>query len=102
MIRCSEEECLDWLPQRTRQVQLHDDEPNSENKKDNYFIPPHFYCVETICAPYGAVHAWTLFNVAESPTHIVNVVVEDDVYGNPHYKHASNTQVCLVIKLKSH
>ena len=30
------------------------------------------------------------------------VVVEDDVYGNPHYKHAFNTQVCLVIRLKSH
>ena len=159
-------------------MQLHDDEPNSENRKDNYFVPPCFYCVETICAPCGAVHAWTLFDIAESPTNILNflaavfptpdvrpdyicidkgcqvlrtaisngswdvwkettrfivdsyhyinhrisnylchkycnpaplngsgpnlVVVEHDVHGNPHYKHAFNTQVCLVIGLKSH
>jgi hypothetical protein len=178
LIRRSEEERLDWLPQRTRQVQPHDDGPNSENKKDNYFVPPRFYCVETICAPCGAVHAWTLFDIAESPTHILNfleavfptadvrpdyvcidkgcqvlrtaisnkswnvwkqttrfivdsyhyinhrtndylcrkwcnpaplngtapnlVVVEYDVNGNPHYKRAFNTQVCLVIRLKSH
>ena len=53
-------------------MQPHDDEPNSENRKENYFVPPCFYCVETICAPCGAVHAWTLFEVAESPTNILN------------------------------
>ena len=138
-------------------------------------MPPRFYCVETICAPCGAVHAWTLFDKSESPTQILDfldvvyptpdvrpdyicidkgcrvlhtaiangswnvwkettqfivdsyhyinhrtsdylcrkwcnpaplngsapnlVIVEHDVNGNPHYKHAFNTQVCLVILL---
>jgi CxC5 like cysteine cluster associated with KDZ transposases/CxC6 like cysteine cluster associated with KDZ transposases len=72
LIRRSEEEHVDWLPQRNRQVQPHDEDPDSENRKDNYFVPPRFYCVETICAPCGAVHAWTLFDKSESPTHILN------------------------------
>ena len=33
-------------------MQPHDEDPNPENRKDNYFVPPHFYCVETICALY--------------------------------------------------
>jgi len=48
-------------------VQPHDDDANSQNRNDNYFVPPRFYCVETICAPCGVVHAWTLFDKAESP-----------------------------------
>jgi hypothetical protein len=57
MVRRSEEEQLPWLPTFNRPVQQHDDdEPtNATNQKDNYFVAPHFYCVETICAPYGAV-----------------------------------------------
>src|SRR6267154_5412458 len=31
-----------------------------------------FYCVETICAPCGALHAWALFDKAESSTNILN------------------------------
>jgi len=72
LIRRSDEEHLDWLPQRNRQVQPHDDDAHSQNRKDNYFVPPRFYCVETICAPCGAVHAWALFDKAESPTNILN------------------------------
>ena len=82
LIKRSEEEHVDWLPQRNRQVQPHDDEDaGSQSRKDNYFVPPRFYCVETICAPCGAVHAWTLFDKAESPTNILNFL--DAVYPTP-------------------
>jgi hypothetical protein len=169
-VRCSEEERLSWLPQVNRQVQPHDVAVAPQNRKDNYFVAPRFYCVETICAPCGAVIAWTLFDKAESPTNILHfleavyptpdlrpnyvcidkacavlqtsisngawntwnqttwfivnsyhyinhhttdylhckwcnpaplngsapnlVIVENDVDGNPHYKHAFNSQAC--------
>ena len=50
-----------------QQVQPHDEDPCLQSRKDNHFVPPHFYCVETICAPCGAVHAWTLFDKPEFP-----------------------------------
>src|ERR1700728_2684739 len=78
LIRCSEEEHVEWLPQRNRQVQPLDEDPGPQSRKDNNFVPPRFYCVETICAPCGAVHAWTLFDKAESPTHILKFL--DAVY----------------------
>src|ERR1700734_338335 len=54
LIRRSEEEHVEWLPQRNRQVQPHDEDTSSESRRDNYFVPPRFYCVETLCAPCGA------------------------------------------------
>jgi hypothetical protein len=81
LIRRSEEERVEWLPQRTRQVQPHDEDEIPERKKDNYFVPPRFYCVETLCAPCGAVHAWTLFDKSESPTQILEFL--DAVYPTP-------------------
>ena len=62
-------------------MQPHDEDPDSQSRKDNHFVPPCFYHVETICAPCGAVHAWTLFDKAESPTHILNFL--DAVYPTP-------------------
>ena len=53
LIRCSEEEHVEWLPQGNRQVQPHDEDPGSQSRKVNHFVPPRFYCVETICAPCG-------------------------------------------------
>jgi hypothetical protein len=61
IIRRTQEEHLPWLP-------IH----GEETPKDNYFKAPQFYCVETICAPCGVVLAWTKFDKAESPTHILN------------------------------
>lgn len=81
LIRCTEEESLDWLPPINRQVQQHDAEPTTSNQRDNYFTAPHFYCVETICAPCGTVIAWTLFDKAESPTNILTWL--DEVYPTP-------------------
>jgi hypothetical protein len=72
LLRRSEEEHLPWLPRINRQVQLHDDdEAAPENPKDNYFVAPRFYCVETICAPCGVVIAWAKFAKSESQTKIL-------------------------------
>ncbi len=81
LIRRSEEERVDWLPQRIRYVQPHDEDAGTQSRKDNYFVPPRFYCVETICTPCGAVYAWTLFDKAECPTNILNFL--DAVYPTP-------------------
>jgi hypothetical protein len=40
--------------------------------RDNYFSAPHFYCVETICAPCGVVIAWAELVKSMSPTKILN------------------------------
>jgi hypothetical protein len=98
LIRRSEEERVDWLPQRNQQVQPHDEDANSQSRKDNYFVPPRFYCVETICAPCGAVHAWTLFDKAESPTNILNFL--DAVYPTPDSRpdYVCIDKACMVLR----
>lgn len=80
-MRRSEEEHLPWLPQVRRQVQPHDAAAAPQNRKDNYFVAPRFYCVETICAPCGTVIAWTLFDKAESETRILEFL--EAVYPTP-------------------
>jgi hypothetical protein len=62
-------------------VQPHDAARAPQNRKDNYFVAPRFYCVETICAPCGAVIAWTLFDKAESETSILEFL--EAVYPTP-------------------
>ena len=81
LVRRSEEEHLPWLPQINCQVQPHDAARAPQNRKDNYFVAPRFYCVETICAPCGAVIAWTLFHKAESETSILEFL--EAVYPTP-------------------
>ncbi|KIM74585.1 hypothetical protein PILCRDRAFT_79958, partial [Piloderma croceum F 1598] len=65
---------------------------------DNYFVPPRFYCVETICAPCGAVHAWTLFDKAESPTNILNFLAA--VYPTPDERpdYVCIDKACMVLR----
>ena len=58
---------MPWQPAVQRNQQAHD-EPAPEAQKQDYFTPGHFYCVETICAPCGAVIAWAKFDKAESPS----------------------------------
>ena len=54
------------------QVNQPHDEPQPEiQRPKNYFSPGRFYCVETICAPCGAVIAWTKFDKSESETQIL-------------------------------
>ena len=56
-------------------VQPHDvDDENATGQGTaiiNKFVPPRFYCVETICAPCGVVNAWAKFAKSESPTNIL-------------------------------
>jgi hypothetical protein len=83
LLRYTEEEAQEWLPAINRQVQPHD-EPAVQNEqwnKDNYFVAPWFYCIETICAPCGAVIAWTKFDKSESPTKILDFL--GTVYPTP-------------------
>ena len=81
LVRRTEKEHLAWLPNINRPVQPHDENPASQNRKDNYFVAPHFYCVETVCAPCGVVIAWTKFAKAESETNILNFL--NSVYPTP-------------------
>jgi hypothetical protein len=97
LVRHSAEEGLAWLPSINRPVQYHDQEPAALNKKDNYFVAPHFYCVETICAPCGVVIAWTKFAKAESPTNILNFL--ELVYPTPelHPNNICIDKACMVL-----
>ena len=62
LLRRTEEENQEWLPPISRQAQPHDQPPVETQSKDNYFVAPRFYCVETVCAPCGVVIAWTKFD----------------------------------------
>jgi len=82
LLRRTEEEQLNWLPNINQRTQPHDDVSTpSVQRKDNYFIAPRFYCVETICAPCGVVIAWAKFAKSESPTKILNFL--ETVYPTP-------------------
>ena len=63
-------EIMSWEPVIHQNPQPHD-EAMPEAQNSNYFTPNRFYCVETICAPYGVVIAWAKFARAESPTNIL-------------------------------
>lgn len=74
-------ENMPWqMPSNRRPHQPHDDDDDDSIiiKKDNYFSPSRFYCVEIICKPCGCVVAWKLFDKSESPTKILKFM--DSVY----------------------
>ena len=68
------DETWDWTPQNPQNAQSHDQTESSERQQvpRDHFIPPRIYCVETICAPCGAVVAWAKFLKSESPTNILS------------------------------
>ena len=63
-------ENLPWNSESKAYSQPHDELAPEPEKKD-YFTPSRFYCIETICAPCGAVIAWAKFAKSESPTNIL-------------------------------
>jgi hypothetical protein len=63
---------LPWQPTTERVPQPHDEPAPDVQPAKNFFSAGRFYCVETICAPCGAVIAWTKFDKSESPTQILN------------------------------
>ncbi|KAF8986929.1 hypothetical protein BDQ17DRAFT_1393592 [Cyathus striatus] len=74
-------ENLPWNKTRRRHVQQpHDESDNEISNKKHYFSASHYYCVETICAPCGAVIAWTKFVKSESATNILKFL--EDVFPN--------------------
>jgi len=97
MVICTAEEQLAWLPTFNQQVQQHDEPTNATNRKGNYFVAPRFYCVETICAPCGAVVAWIKFDKSESPTHILDFL--EAVYSTPELRpnYICIDKVCMVL-----
>ena len=91
-----------WQTQnRNSQDRQPHDEPASKKKskkKNNYFTSGRFYCVETICAPCGAVIAWKKFDVAESPKNIMDFL--DEVYPDKKTRPAyiCIDKACVVLK----
>src|SRR5258705_10965272 len=77
--------------------QPHDEEAGTSEDRDA-FVPSRIYCVETICAPCGAVVAWAKFAKSESPTNILNFL--DHVY--PSYESRPDyiciDKACLVLQ----
>ncbi|TFK41564.1 hypothetical protein BDQ12DRAFT_696741 [Crucibulum laeve] len=73
-------EKLEWNPSQDRQPIPHD-EQMPEIKLKHYFSPQRYYCVETLCAPCGAVIAWSKFADSKSPTLILEFL--ESVYPNP-------------------
>jgi hypothetical protein len=71
MLRRTHDENQPWLPAPRVLAQAHDEQAPEAPRPQNYFTPPRFYCVETICAPCGVVIAWAKFAKAESPTNIL-------------------------------
>jgi hypothetical protein len=101
IVRRSENEHLPWLPIFNQQAAQHDEEPPAaaaNNRRDNYFVAPRFYCVETICAPCGVVIAWTKFAKAESPTNILNFL--NTVYPTPELRpnYICIDKACMVLR----
>ncbi|KAF8989992.1 hypothetical protein BDQ17DRAFT_1256315 [Cyathus striatus] len=74
-------ENLPWNKTRRRHVQQpHDESDNEISNKKHYFSASCYYCVETICAPCGAVIAWTKFVKSEAATNILKFL--EDVFSN--------------------
>jgi len=99
IVRRSEEERVAWLPTFNRHTQQQYDEAVvAENQKDNYFVAPCFYCMETICAPCGVVIAWTKFAKAESPTNILHFLAT--VYPTPELRpsYICIDKACMVLR----
>ena len=100
------EERLPWFPNVDHTVHAHDDasappsnaSAPSNSRKDNYFVAPCFYCVETIAAPCGVVIAWTMFARAESPTNILRWL--ESVYPTPNLRpnYICIDKACLVLR----
>jgi len=98
LVRRREEENLPWLPQRRNPPPAHDEPAEDQSQHTNYFSPPRFYCVETLCAPCGVVIAWTKFAKSESPTKILNFLetVFPDADSRPNY--VCIDKACMVLR----
>ncbi|KAF6752742.1 hypothetical protein DFP72DRAFT_990893 [Ephemerocybe angulata] len=74
---------MPWQNRRDPEELAHDrPQPDDESdSRKHYFGPSKFYCVETACAPCGAVIAWTKFDKSESPTKIIAFL--KSTYPNP-------------------
>ena len=51
---------MPWQSPLNQNAQPHDQIPAAEEniKRNHYFAPSRFYCIEPICAPCGGTIAW--------------------------------------------
>ncbi|KAF8986160.1 hypothetical protein BDQ17DRAFT_1259787, partial [Cyathus striatus] len=93
-----------WTQQLRRINPQHDQLNHELQEPDNYFVAPHFYCVETICAPCGVVIAWTKFAKSEGAHQIVEFL--ENVYPmqetRPSYVCIDKACVVLKFLINSH
>jgi hypothetical protein len=98
LVRRSEVENMPWLPARPQRTAPHDEATPPEQQRTTYFLPPKFYCIETICAPCGVVIAWTKFAKSESPTNILQFL--QSVYPIPSTRpsYVCIDKACMVLR----
>jgi hypothetical protein len=87
---------MPWTFPLNENVQPHD-EPTPEPQRNNYFVAPRFYCVETICAPCGVVIAWAKFSKSESPTNILAFLEQVYPTEESHPAYICIDKACLVL-----
>ncbi|KAJ8456372.1 hypothetical protein ONZ45_g18746 [Pleurotus djamor] len=102
-LRRAQEEQQPWLhPATSRNAPPpHDDgtpDQPSGMPYNNYFSAPRFYCVETICAPCGAVIAWKKFAKSESEPKILKFL--EEVYSDPETRpsYVAIDKACALLK----
>ena len=86
-----------WQPAAHVYLQPHDESTTPETPRRNYFTPSRFYCVETICAPYGIIIAWAKFAKLESPTNILNFLETVYPTEESHPDYICIDKACLVL-----
>ena len=91
-------ENLPWQPAPHVNLQPHDEITPEAHRRKNYFLPSHFYCVETICAPCGIVIAWAKFAKSESPTNILNFLEMVYPTEESHPAYICIDKACLVLR----
>ncbi len=89
-------ENLAWNLVVEYEVQPHDQD-TPEVPRRNYFTPPRFYCIETICAPCGVVIAWKKFHKSESPTKILKFLKDTYPEKNTRPDYICIDKACLVL-----
>ena len=91
-------ETMPWQTEtRGTGIEAHDEETCPRNKISHFFSPARFYCVETACAPCGAVIAWAKFSKSESETNILKFL-EDIYYNRPRPAYVCIDKACKVLR----
>ena len=91
------DETWPWMSQSNNNSQPHDEDQGGQRIR-NYFTPPRFYCVETICAPCGVVVAWAKFAKSESPANIMSFLEKVYPTADSRPDYVCIDKACLVLR----